>query len=109
MPYEGWYNKKPNVSHLWEFGAPVWILLQGQKLDQKMQSKSKQQVYVSFDGGAGAIKYYKAKMCNILTSRNFKKITPPQTTPIPKNIDITPDSQHEGESDGDALPIGVIG
>ena len=44
-----------------EFGAPVWILLQGQKVDQKMQLKSKQQVYVSFDDGAGAIKYYNAE------------------------------------------------
>ena len=39
-PYEGWYNKKPNVSHLCEFGAPVWILLQGQKIDQNMQPKT---------------------------------------------------------------------
>jgi transposase InsO family protein len=28
-PYESWFNKKPDVSHLCEFGAPVWILLQG--------------------------------------------------------------------------------
>ena len=28
-PYESWFNKKPDVSHLHEFGAPVWILLQG--------------------------------------------------------------------------------
>ena len=34
-PYEGWHNERPNVSHLREFGAPVWILLQGQKIDQK--------------------------------------------------------------------------
>ena len=27
--------------------------------------------------------------------------------PIPENMDITPDSQHEGESVGDALPTGV--
>ena len=68
MPYEGWYNKKPNVSHLCEFGAPVWILIQGQKIDRKMQPKSKQQIYVIFDDGAGAVKYYNAKMCNVLTS-----------------------------------------
>ena len=36
-PYEGWHNKRPNVSHLHEFGAPGWILLQGQKIDWKMQ------------------------------------------------------------------------
>jgi Integrase core domain len=35
-PYQGWYNTKPNVSHLCEFRAPIWILLQGQKEQQKM-------------------------------------------------------------------------
>ena len=75
-----------------EFGAPVWVLLEGQKIDRKMQPKSKWQVYVGFDDGAGAVKYYNAETCNVLTSRNFKQITPPQTTPIPENIDITPDS-----------------
>ena len=107
MPYEGWYNKKPNVSHLHEFGAPVWILLQGQKIDWKMQPKSKWWIYVSFDDGAGAIKYYNAETCNVLTSQNFKQITPPQTDPIPKDVDITPDSQPEGESDGDVPPTGI--
>src|SRR6267154_510748 len=28
-PYQGWFDKKPNVSHLREFGAPVWILHTG--------------------------------------------------------------------------------
>ena len=40
MPYKGWYNKKPSVFYLCEFCAPVCILLQGQKIDQKMQPKS---------------------------------------------------------------------
>ena len=30
-PYQGWFNNKPNIAHLREFGAPIWILLQGQK------------------------------------------------------------------------------
>ena len=68
MPYKGGYNKKPNTSHLHELGAPVWVLLQGQKMDQKMQLKSKWGVYVGFDDGAGAIKYYNVEMCNVLTS-----------------------------------------
>jgi len=25
--YQRWFNKKPDVSHLREFGAPIWILL----------------------------------------------------------------------------------
>ena len=109
MPYGGWYNKKPNVSHLCEFGAPVWILPQGQKIDQKMQSKSKGRIYVGFDDGTGAIKYYNAKTCNVLTSQNFKQRTPPQTAPILKDVDITADSWPEGESDGDVLPTGITG
>ena len=40
-PYEAWFKKKPNVSHLREFGAPVWILLQGQNVQRKMLPKSK--------------------------------------------------------------------
>ena len=68
MPYKGWHNKKPNVSHLREFRAPVWILLQGQKIDLKMQAKSKWRIYIGFDDGAGAVKYYNAEMHNVLTS-----------------------------------------
>ena len=108
MPYKGWNNKKPNVAHLHEFGAPVWILLQGQKVDPKMQPKSKQQVYIGFDDSTRAVKYYNAEMCNVLTSRNFKQIIPPPT-PIPENIKLTPDSQHKGETIGDMLPMGVTG
>ena len=39
-PYEMRFKTKPNVSHLREFGAPVWVLLQGQKEPKKMENKS---------------------------------------------------------------------
>ena len=39
-PYKIWHNKKPNVSHLCEFGAPVWILHQGQAKQRKLQPRS---------------------------------------------------------------------
>ena len=55
------------------------------------------------------MKYYNTKTCNVLTSRNFKQITPPQTDPIPEDVDITPDSWPEGESDGDVPPTGITG
>jgi len=41
-PYEMRFKIKPNVSHLHEFRAPVWVLLQGQKEPRKMESKSRQ-------------------------------------------------------------------
>ena len=74
-----------------------------------MKPKSKQKIYIGFDDGAGAVEYYNAETRNVLTSQNFKQITPPQTDPIPKDIDITPDSWPEGESDGDMPPTGITG
>jgi hypothetical protein len=40
-PYQGWFNHKPNVAHVHEFGAPVWILLQGQQKKRKMLPRTK--------------------------------------------------------------------
>jgi hypothetical protein len=95
-PYEGWFNHKLNVSHLREFGAPVWVLLQGQKEVRKMLPKSKRQVYVGFDDGTKAVKYYNAEMHTILASFNYRHINPPPEMP-PEPIIITPSPQHEGE------------
>jgi hypothetical protein len=97
MPYEGWFNHKLNVSNLREFGAPVWVLLQGQKETRKMLPKSKRQVYVGFDDGVKAVKYYNADTRQILTSRNFRHLNPPPETP-PEPIIIAPSPQHGGES-----------
>jgi hypothetical protein len=108
-PYQGWHNKKLNVAHLQEFGAPVWVLLQGQKEDRKMLPKSKHRVYVGFNEGAQAVKYYNAETCNILTSRNFHHINPPVHTTPPEPIKLTPDMVCKGESEGDMLPMGVTG
>jgi hypothetical protein len=108
-PHQGWHNAKPNVSHLQEFRAPVWILLQGQKEQRKMLPKSKCQAYVGFDDGAQAVKYYNAETCKVLTSRNFRNITPPDNPTPPKPIELTPDMPHEGETGGSMPPMGVTG
>jgi len=39
-PYQIWHGHKPNVAHLREFGAPVWVLSQGQHVIRKMLPKS---------------------------------------------------------------------
>ena len=104
MPYEGWHTKKPNVSHLRESGSPIWVLLQGQMKPRKMQPKSKCQVYIGYDDGAKAVKYYNAETCNVLTSQNFRMITPPNQPSPPELIEVTPD---EGESTSTMPPIGV--
>ena len=40
-PYQLWNGIKPNINHLCEFGAPVWVLLQGQKIPRKILPKYK--------------------------------------------------------------------
>ena len=90
-------QKRPNVSHLREFGAPVWILLQGQKEPPKMKPKSQQHAYVGYDDGSNSILYYNAKTRKILKSRNFRFLTLPNKPSSPEEIEVAPDLPHEGE------------
>ena len=97
-PYEKWFKKKPNISHLREFGASVWVLLQGQKQPRKMETKSRRRIFVGYDDGSKSIKYYNAETRKVLTSRNvrFLSLTDEETPPEP--ITIYPDA--EGEPEG---------
>ena len=54
MPLEAWCGCKLNISHLQEFGSPVWILNEGQLT--KLQPRSTKHTFVGFM----AIKYYDA-------------------------------------------------
>ena len=102
-PYEIRFKKKPNVSHLREFGAPVWVLLQGQKVPRKMESKLRQRVFVGYNDGSKSVKYYNAETHKILTSRNFRFLSLTDETP-PEPITITPDAPGEGEPGGSMQP-----
>ena len=100
--YQGWHKREPDVSHLWEFGTPVWILQQGQHKDRKMLSKSKHRAYIGFDNGSNPIKFYNVETHKVLISQNFRTINPPTTIPISELIVIGTNPCHEGESgDGD--------
>ena len=95
-PYQAWHNKKPDVTHLREFSTPIWILLQGQKIPQKMLPKSTRKAYVGHNDGSGAVKYYNAETRRILTSRNFHLHSvhpkPEPESEIPEHIIVTPDT-----------------
>jgi len=103
-PYQIWHGRKPNVSNLREFGAPVWVLMQGQTIQRKMLPKSQRRAYVGYDEGSKAIQYYNAATKNVLTSRNFRFLTPTEPSP-PEEIIVEPDEQgenapsNEGEED----------
>ena len=52
MPYQIWHKNKPNVAHLREFSALIWILLQGKYIQWKILPKSKQRVFVSYNNSS---------------------------------------------------------
>ena len=89
MPYELWFEKRPDVSHLQEFGAPVWILAQGPHKERKMLPKSQRMAYVGFNDGSKSVIYYQVKTKKLLTSRNFQMLnaTPKESTLEPVYIE----------------------
>jgi hypothetical protein len=88
-PYEIWHGLKPSVAHLREFGTPVWVLLQGQAQQRKILPKSKQRIYVGHDDGPQAIKYFNAEVRKVLTSRNYRFLTPQENAPSPDVIVVS--------------------
>ena len=104
-PYQKWNKTKPNVNHLGEFGAPVWVLLQGQKKPRKMLPKSQKQAYVGFDDGSKSVKYYNPETRNILTSRNYCFLSITNESPL-EEIKIAPNIPHEGEIEKSTLQSG---
>ena len=65
IPYETWFKRRLNISHLQEFGAPVWILLQGQKEPPKMLPKSHRHAYFGYDDGSSIIMLKQEKFSNL--------------------------------------------
>src|ERR1700678_1646267 len=103
-PYQKWFQTKPNVSHLREFGAPVWVLLQSQKVPRKMETKSRRRIFVGYDDGSKSIKYYNAETRKVLTSRNIRFLSLTDSEPPPEPMVILPDGPREGEPGSSTLP-----
>jgi len=99
-PYQRWYDRKPTISHLREFGVPVWVLLQGQKVQCKMLPKSSRRTYVGYEDGSKSIKYYSAETRKVLTSRNFHFLSnlEPQESTTDDDLVLTPNISCEGEN-----------
>jgi len=87
-PYQGWYGNKPNVTHLREFGAPIWILLQGQTKGRKIMPKSQPRAYVGNEDTSKSVLYYNAQTKRILTLCNYVFLNVKQQDP-PEDIIIT--------------------
>ena len=68
-PYEAFWNYKPNVSNVEEFGAKVWVLIQNKHIN-KLQPKAKQHIFVGLGEHSHAYRYYNRETQQILISWN---------------------------------------
>ena len=73
-----------------------------------MMSKSERRAYVGFEDGPRAVKYYNVATRKVLTSRNYRFLTPPDTDPPPEELEVAPDLPREGELRGSALPSSTM-
>ena len=106
-PYQIWYGIKLNVEHLREFGAPVWILLQGQNVQKKMLPKSQRRIYVRYDEGSHSVKYYNPETRNIQLSRNYKYLNLHDPCPTHDVVIEPPPPAPNGPSHEGELGIGM--
>jgi hypothetical protein len=95
--YETWFRRKPDVTNLYKFGCPVWVLLQGQHIEQKLLPKSKKRSYVRFDDGSKSIKYYNVETRKILTSCNYCVLKVSEPQPPDDIVVALPDVPFKGE------------
>ncbi|CAG8658362.1 15291_t:CDS:1, partial [Acaulospora colombiana] len=68
-PEEAWTGRKPNVSHLREFGSEVWIKEEGNI--SKLSPRARKAIFVGFDDGPRAVRYYDPETRKVRSSRNF--------------------------------------
>jgi hypothetical protein len=69
-PQGAWTKKHPNVAHLQEFGVPVWILCEQPNIS-KLEPKSVKQIFIGFEDGPKAIKYYDSATRHVKISHNY--------------------------------------
>ena len=93
-PEGAWTKIHPNVSHLQEFRIPVWIF-QEQPNISKLEPKSIKQIFVGFEDGPKAIKYYDTATHCVKFSHNYNFYT------------TNPPIQFEGEEEIESEQIGM--
>ncbi|KAG8848883.1 hypothetical protein FRB96_001015 [Tulasnella sp. 330] len=70
-PFEAWTGEKPDVSHLRPFGTDVWIKVEAGN-QSKLAPQAIKHVFVGFEDGLKAVRYYKHDTQQVLISRDYK-------------------------------------
>jgi len=105
-PYQIWEGVKPDISHLHEFGAPIWILHQDQQHGHKLETCSHQNIFVGFEDSSKSVKYYKYETRKILILQNYRFLTLADS-PMPtktEGIEIDLLGNYHSEEEPDTTP-----
>ena len=97
VPDEVFWGKKPDVSHLEEFGKTCWVLQQDGK-NSKLDPKSHQFIFVGVADGTKGYRYYNPKTHQTLTSQNVVFATEERVSDV---VEITHPALLEGENGND--------
>ncbi|KAF8625757.1 hypothetical protein AX15_005211 [Amanita polypyramis BW_CC] len=74
-PYERWNHKKPDVAHLREYGSPVVVLIEGEKVSE-LDPKAQEHLFLGFEDETSSINYYDARTHHVKRSHNYRFINP---------------------------------
>jgi hypothetical protein len=91
---EVFWGKKPDISHLQEFGKTCWVLQQGGNLS-KFNLKSHEFIFVGIADGTKGYRYYNTVTHQILTSQNVVFLMEEEKS---EEVEVTHPMQLEGES-----------
>jgi hypothetical protein len=70
-PYQKWSGKRPDITHIQEFGRNIWVLDE-QINPSKLKPNAHKYKFVGYEEGPRAIKYYDAQKKTLKVSRNFR-------------------------------------
>lgn len=93
-PFQAFWNARPDIHSLQEFGIPCWVLMPRSK-QSKLEAKSEQFVFTGVNENGAGWRYYMPILRQILVSRNI--IFPRRSEPVPAVTDVPP-LRLEGES-----------
>src|SRR3954453_10689856 len=81
-PYELWYQHKPNLSHLREFGARAFVLIQNEH-NPKIYNWSRECVFIGYAPNAKAYRCYERSTGRVFVTRNVAFIESQNSKPSP--------------------------
>ena len=69
-PYKAMFSKKPEISHLCPFGSTAYILDES-PTQSKLDPKAVKCIFVGYEDGPQAIRYFNASSCQVSISQNY--------------------------------------